>query len=176
MEKENGEIETLSTGLVMPYSPEFDMLKNENEGLINNLVREGGGVIIKKPEEVFNRELIPIRSLFDISTPLLLLVLILLLIDIAIRRLNIKYTWVRKLISLFLDMSKKYRVYQPSISGNITTSKNKKTEESLETIKNNDTIKVERKKEAKNKEIENKKGDNTEHISQLLEMKRKWKK
>ncbi|NLC67913.1 MAG: VWA domain-containing protein, partial [Clostridiaceae bacterium] len=52
----DGRSERISTGLIMPYSPEYNMLSGDNEVLLEKMAYEGGGRILDNPAQVFESE------------------------------------------------------------------------------------------------------------------------
>nr|WP_300003809.1 VWA domain-containing protein [Tissierella sp.] len=70
------------------YSKEYNI--NNNQNRLGALVSESDGIFIKEADEVFKGDLDKIYARKDLSQILLTLALILLLLDIALRRLNIK--------------------------------------------------------------------------------------
>jgi Mg-chelatase subunit ChlD len=89
MKGADGREERISTGLVIPYSPEYDILSSNDGYLLQKLVYEGGGRIIENPGEVFKGELPPVIGMIDLSMPLMIALFFLLMADVILRRLNI---------------------------------------------------------------------------------------
>lgn len=75
-----------TAGIVVPYSPEFRLLETD-AGFLKNLARTGGGTVIDRPEQAFARNLAPVRGPVGLWRYLLLVTVILLPFDIALRRL-----------------------------------------------------------------------------------------
>jgi len=88
-QEKNGEtINAISTGYAMQYSPEYK-INSEAGNKFDRLVTEIGGSIIKSPEEALKGEIPANKGQRDLVPYLLALALILLIFDIALRRLNI---------------------------------------------------------------------------------------
>lgn len=77
-----------TAGMVVPYSSEYRSAQ-ANPGLLNELANTTKGRFVTEPSEVFTR-LNQVFSAQEIAFPLLLLALILLPIDIALRRLMVR--------------------------------------------------------------------------------------
>lgn len=81
----------ITTGISIPYSKEYDIrYMNEGERLTDNIIKNGGRKITA-PEEVFKNIDSEVKEKKPIATLLILLALLLLLAEIAIRRFNIKF-------------------------------------------------------------------------------------
>jgi uncharacterized membrane protein len=79
-------INAVNTGYAMQYSPEYKI--NSSEAM-SKLVAEIGGKLITAPKDVFSGQINERRGQRDLTNLLLAIGLMLLMIDIAIRRLNI---------------------------------------------------------------------------------------
>jgi hypothetical protein len=77
-----------SAALVVPYSPEY-RIGQANPALLDQLARATGGVPLAQPADAFARADQHVGAAREIALPLLLLALILLPIDIAVRRLMV---------------------------------------------------------------------------------------
>jgi hypothetical protein len=75
-----------SAALVVPYSAEY-RIGQANPALLDQLARVTGGMALTQPADAFARANQHVGAAREIALPLLLLVLILLPIDIAVRRL-----------------------------------------------------------------------------------------
>ncbi|MDP4094689.1 MAG: VWA domain-containing protein [Bacillota bacterium] len=82
-------VKNISTGISIPYSPEYDIPSRDPGLFLEKLAYESGGRIIKNPGEVFTGDVAPVISITDIVPFLTALVIILLLLDITVRRINI---------------------------------------------------------------------------------------
>jgi uncharacterized membrane protein len=76
-------------GLVVPYSPEYGH-DQDNPNLLAEIAQATGGTALTEPEEVFAPLQQSVRSAQEIALPLLLLALLLLPLDIAVRRLMLR--------------------------------------------------------------------------------------
>ncbi|NLO39151.1 MAG: VWA domain-containing protein [Ruminiclostridium sp.] len=85
---ENG-VENVSAGVVMPYSDEYRLLDANAAGFLEKLAQTGGGRLITDPSEVFKGEIQNTGARRDLTYALILVALILLLLDIALRKLQI---------------------------------------------------------------------------------------
>ncbi|MBP7175850.1 MAG: VWA domain-containing protein [Thermoclostridium sp.] len=85
---ENG-VESVSAGVVMPYSDEYRLLDANAAGFLEKLAQTGGGRMITDPSEVFKGEIQNTGARRDLTYALILAALILLLLDIALRKLQI---------------------------------------------------------------------------------------
>lgn len=84
-----GKSERISTGLIIPYSPEYDVLPEDDNTLLQKLAKAGGGRILETPSQVFGSELAAVTGTTDPTLPLLITALVLFMLDIAVRRLNL---------------------------------------------------------------------------------------
>jgi uncharacterized membrane protein/Mg-chelatase subunit ChlD len=75
-----------SAALIVPYSPEY-RIGQANPALLAQLARATGGIALTQPADAFARADQHVGAAREIALPLLLLALILLPIDIAVRRL-----------------------------------------------------------------------------------------
>jgi Mg-chelatase subunit ChlD len=76
-------------GLVVPYSAEYRGGQG-NQALLNELAASTGGVLISEPPDAFAPTEAVVTSAREIALPLLILALILLPLDIALRRLMLR--------------------------------------------------------------------------------------
>ncbi len=85
-------------GIVVPYSPEYALPRGDRAALAR--ARElTGGTELTDPAQTFAHTLPPVRQLRDVWAPLLLLAILLLPFDIALRRLLIGRREVRKTLA-----------------------------------------------------------------------------
>jgi uncharacterized membrane protein len=75
-----------TTGLVVPYSPEYRNLGTDSASL-SAIARAGGGVLLSDVSSVFNLAVPPVQAAQPIGELLLVLAILLFPIDIALRRL-----------------------------------------------------------------------------------------
>jgi Mg-chelatase subunit ChlD len=76
-------------GLVVPYSPEYRQ-QQSNPALLQRIAQETGGNVLETPAAAFEHNLATVRRAQEISLPLLLLALLLLPLDIGVRRLSLR--------------------------------------------------------------------------------------
>lgn len=90
IEKQNGDIEIVNSGININYSEEYNIQNLlAGETLLKNASNITGGKILTSPDEVFNFQNSKVYSEKDITTLLLLIALILFLFEIALRRFPI---------------------------------------------------------------------------------------
>ena len=88
----NGEtVKNISSGIIIPYSPEYDKIAKSEDNVLERLAIEGGGRVLNNGDEVFKGELKQTVGINDMTNILLILIIILLMLDIALRRLNIPF-------------------------------------------------------------------------------------
>jgi Mg-chelatase subunit ChlD len=78
-----------AAGMIVPYSAEYRQGQGNPE-LLAALARSTGGARLERPADAFARNLAPIYSSREIALPLLMLAMLLLPIDIAMRRLMLR--------------------------------------------------------------------------------------
>lgn len=76
-------------GLVVPYSPEYRQ-QQSNVALLERIAQETGGKPLETPAAAFEHNLAAVQRAQEISLPLLLLALLLLPLDIGVRRLSLR--------------------------------------------------------------------------------------
>ncbi len=108
-----GRSERISTGLIMPYSEEYNLLEGSNEALLQKIVYEGGGRMLDDPAQTFNSTLPPVEGKADPTHALYITIFILFMLDIALRRINLR-----------VDLRKKKPV-QAMFTGNAAAAPNK---------------------------------------------------
>ncbi|GIV95920.1 MAG: VWA domain-containing protein [Herpetosiphonaceae bacterium] len=88
---ENGKpIFVQTSGLIVPYSPEYRQGQS-NPALLRALAEGSGGRELQEATAAFDHNLAAVQRALPISTPLLLLALLLLPLDIAIRRISMRW-------------------------------------------------------------------------------------
>lgn len=92
----DGRSERISTGLIMPYSSEYDLLEGSNEALLQKIAYEGGGRMLDDPAQVFKSELPPVEGKVDPTRVLFIAIFILFIIDVALKRLNLRMDLLKK--------------------------------------------------------------------------------
>ncbi|MDP5273125.1 VWA domain-containing protein [Chengkuizengella axinellae] len=97
---------SVTTGFVVPYSPEYEITNIDTEHKLNQLMEltQGRTLSMERPEEVFQFENDPSKKFYDISHYLIIAALILWLLDIAVRRLSIP--WFKWIAVLYPKTSK----------------------------------------------------------------------
>jgi Mg-chelatase subunit ChlD len=78
-----------AAGMVVPYSAEYRQ-GQRNPNLLAALARNTGGIKLEQPADAFAHNLAPVYSAREIALPLLLLALLLLPLDIGVRRLMLR--------------------------------------------------------------------------------------
>ncbi len=78
-----------AAGMVVPYSSEYRQ-GQRNPELLAALARSTGGTKLEQPADAFAHNLAPVYSAREIALPLLLLALLLLPLDIGMRRLMLR--------------------------------------------------------------------------------------
>ncbi len=171
--KEGGRVtKSLSTGIAVPYSQEYNIVREDKKAFFEKLAFESGGRIINSSRDVFSGSPPPVVSVTDITSPLLILAIVLLILDIVVRRLNISFKGINvvikkaeKLVSLIkIPLSQK----APAISRKMSTVNNKAKENTKD---RSDTQDGKRSKQTHNKDQS--KNDQDSGISALLDKKRK---
>lgn len=76
------------TGLVYPYSPEYDLRASSSRNLLEHVVSRTGGKILHKPEDLLQSELPPAWKYHEVWPGMLCLAMLLFLLDITLRRLS----------------------------------------------------------------------------------------
>ncbi|MCR4436779.1 MAG: VWA domain-containing protein [Clostridiales bacterium] len=100
--KDGGDtVKTIRSGVVVPYSPEYNIASTDPEAFLEKLAAEGGGRVLKSGGEVFSGALAPVESITDMTPPLLVLAIFLFLLDIALRRLSIPMDKIAPLARAF---------------------------------------------------------------------------
>ncbi|MDQ2087186.1 VWA domain-containing protein [Herbivorax sp. ANBcel31] len=169
IDSEGETIDTTIDGIVVPYSPEYNIDRIDGKELLERVVYESGGRIIKNSNEVFSGDTDPIENINDMTDTLLLLALILLMIDITIRRLNISF---RK----FEVILEKGRSVAAPIKNRIKIKDGKKDigkDVRVRDGKVESEVEMKKSDEDKKREKIDKNNKDTSHISKLLESKRK---
>lgn len=101
----NGEaVKNISSGIIIPYSPEYD-ITTKRDNVLEKLALESGGRVLKNPSEVFSGELQRTVSINDMTNILLILIILLLMLDITLRRLNIPFEKLAPVLVKMADRS-----------------------------------------------------------------------
>jgi uncharacterized membrane protein/secreted protein with Ig-like and vWFA domain len=77
------------SGFVVPYSPEYRQNQG-NPALLSELAKVSNGRVLDNPADAFSHDLAAVRRAQEITWPLLILALLILPFDIAVRRLLIR--------------------------------------------------------------------------------------
>ncbi|MBE6543603.1 MAG: VWA domain-containing protein [Ruminococcaceae bacterium] len=84
----NKTVDTLELGMSVTYSGEYDMFIAGGEALLSNLCSYSNGMIHTDVASIANVKMMPIRIVYDPVIPLAVTALVLILADIAIRKLR----------------------------------------------------------------------------------------
>lgn len=167
----NSEVSSsVKNGLAVQYSPEYK-ISWENSSL-DALVQEAGGAYIKSGEEVFKGELKDVSGKTDLTNSLLIIAILLLIVDIAFRRLNIALNTIAKKASSIRDKAaakKKPKKAKVKIT-EAASIKQKPEKERLKT-----EVKEQEKEEVKPVQEKPKKKDESLNTSELLKRKKNIK-
>lgn len=121
-EEESGEVKNTYKGaFALQYSDEYKF--NTNAEKLDVIVKETKGSFINKPEEVFEGKLERDYKKINLTTPLLLIAILLLMLDIAYRRLN--FNLISFLNKKKLKIKKDKKIKEKEV---IKSSKNSITE------------------------------------------------
>lgn len=168
------ESELLSTGISVPYSPEYNIVRKNPAEFFNRMAYESRGRIIDSPKDIFSGKLPPVVSITDITPYLLVMAVILLLADITMRRLRISISGVKaatgkgmKYIYKFtIPLFRKLKISQKSTAIKLKFRKSRKQYYPDRKVKQTGDDIKQPKKEDNNK-------DKGASISALLDKKRK---
>ncbi|MCX7841727.1 MAG: VWA domain-containing protein [Clostridia bacterium] len=162
-------LKTINTGINIPYSPEYDIPRSDASALLEKLAHEGGGRILKDAGDVFSGKLAPIETVTDMTPYLLPMVILLFMLDIALRRLNISLRRFEPAIRRAADAVApiKEAVTRPAARFVKSISQRPKIEPERQ---------VEKKQKPKAQEPQKKEADQASHVSHLLEKKKRREK
>ncbi|MDU5109475.1 MAG: VWA domain-containing protein [Clostridium sp.] len=128
-EEESGEVRNTYKGaFALQYSDEYKF--NTNAEKLDVIVKETKGSFINKPEEVFEGKLERDYKKINLTTPLLLIAILLLMLDIAYRRLN--FNLVSFLNKKKLKVKKDKKIKEKEVVKNSKNSITEKTSKSNE--------------------------------------------
>jgi len=183
MPSEEG-LESVSAGIVMPYSSEYRFI-NENTGsFIDKLAKAGGGRVITNPEEVFEGPVQDLGAKKDITNLLIIAALCLLMADIAFRKLKISFEPVAAFFNekvypavsrYFKSVQKRPVVHASSIpvhkpaDVNVEMQQDNKPEKPAESDTNKKTAVPDTNKEPAAQT------DRGDYVNALLNRRKKWK-
>ncbi|MEI6521202.1 MAG: VWA domain-containing protein, partial [bacterium] len=106
--KTNGEKSLQQATLVIPYSPEYGIMKN-NDSLISQIVETGKGEVNPPADDIFGRMRFGARTLSDLWTILIPWIAFIFIFDVAVRRVVIPpadvMVFIKKLIKAFKNRS-----------------------------------------------------------------------
>lgn len=163
----DGRVNAIHSGVVIPYSPEYDINKNNGRDFITRLTKEGGGRLLENVDQVFSRQLDKVWSEADITHVFLILAILVFMMDIAVRRINIPYSKIKVLSNI---------VENSWIQINKTMTAKAKTfipQPKAENVEH--TEKIEKKKPAAAPQQKEKVIEQPIHTSRLLDMKKNRK-
>jgi len=92
------------SGFVIPYSPEYQLPDGSGQDKLARLAELTGGRMLdpEQPEAVFAVAPTKTKQYEDLTRPLLILILLLWLVDIAIRRISVPwgkgFAWLRRIV------------------------------------------------------------------------------
>jgi hypothetical protein len=137
-------MENISTGVAMPYSQEYRMLDESALSFLQKLAQAGAGRIISEPGEVFKGEVQNIGGKRELTNLLILLSIILLLIDIALRKLRISYEPVialvnERLVTPVFELISRFKKVKTISNAKVNGNTNINANESKNTDKNANT-------------------------------------
>jgi len=179
----NGE-SNISTGIVMPYSQEYRILQDTNN-FIEKLAKAGGGRVITDPGQVFSGSVQNTGGMKDLTNLFIILSLMLLLADIASRKLQISAEWLVKFYN------RRIAPVAAGIAGKLTWNnsvynlfkKNSIQETSepsrdafvSEAGKGDMSIKDRKKNETEKEQVKQQVPGEVDHINALLKRRKQWK-
>jgi uncharacterized membrane protein len=89
-------IDKTAKAISVPYSPEYRITDDDPIIYLNKLVYESGGRVLSGSDDVFKGVLPESENVIDLTDILLLIAGLLLLMEIAIRKLNISVAFINK--------------------------------------------------------------------------------
>jgi len=125
-------VKNINAGISIPYSPEYDVTRKNSSRLLEKIAYEGGGRILKDGKDAFSKKLPPVVSVSDMTPILLPLIILLLLLDITIRRINIPLRKAVIVLGSVAETGMKYTV-KPLSAGIKAISRKKERNESEQT-------------------------------------------
>jgi Ca-activated chloride channel homolog len=84
----DGTVANQSSGFVVPYSPEYRVL-GDDEGLLERLARRTGGRLVSDPEQAFSHDLPSVSAPRPLWPALLAAAALLFVLDVGVRRVRI---------------------------------------------------------------------------------------
>lgn len=167
----DGGVENISAGITMPYSQEYRMPDDSAHSFIQKLAQAGFGRVITDPGEVFKGEVQNTGGERDLTNLFILLSIILLLIDIALRKLRIPMEPVAAFLNekLLLPAKGLLEKHKKEKTNEGTTDKKESPEEVLRHEEMRSTS------EEKPREKKKEHTENIDHVNALLNRRKKWK-
>jgi Mg-chelatase subunit ChlD len=184
------EVENISTGVVMPYSKEYRVLDAHAAVFLENLAQAGGGRVITDPADVFSGEVQNVGARRNLTNLFVLLALILLLFDIALRKLQIPIEpillfWREKVaapVNHYLSEVRNRKITYASVDPVIKAVSEEGTVEKpagLERVEEKAERDMNKKskqgKRHKQKEPAKESSENSAYVDALLNRRKKWK-
>lgn len=175
---ENG-VENIGTGVVMPYSEEYRLLDENAASFLEKLAAAGGGRIVTDPAQILRGEIQNTGARRDLTNLLILLALILLLLDIALRKLQIPIEpviqfWKEKILSPAVNVLAGLKQHRKAsvAAGTVTNEK-------PVVAKPSDSVVDKQFKPVKEKPKKSKGSDedanSDDHVNALLNRRKQWK-
>ncbi len=173
---EDGEVtHNVTSAVAMQYSREYRVYDDVN--VMNEFVDSAGGKFIQSPQEVYSGDVKYVRSQKSLTTPLIILALLLFIYDLCDRRLHFKFNWLKKKTD---QAKEKIKESQKAMKIRRDEKEKMKSSEKAEPVKDHP---VEKEKNIKkNVEKQRQKGDNKKiekiDTSALLQRKKErdqWK-
>ncbi len=151
---EDGEVtHNVTSAVAMQYSREYRVYDDVN--VMNEFVDSAGGKFIQSPQEVYSGDVKYVRSQKSLTTPLIILALLLFIYDLCDRRLHFKFNWLKKKTD---QAKEKIKESQKAMKIRRDEKEKMKSSEKAEPVKDHP---VEKEKNIKkNVEKQRQKGDN----------------
>ncbi len=179
--KDDDIVNTANYGIAVNYSKEYDITSSVNR--LDTLVNKAQGKFINNPKQVFVDDFENIYGMKDISRLLTIIALFLFIIDIAIRRLNLRFYKIKILGNKVVQNADRVSENIKTVvrKGNKLKPKNLKDskEKSIMTVtKNKDDNRIDIQKDNKKASDENNNGNSINKLdtSRLLKAKDKRRK
>jgi len=174
---------SISTGFVMPYSGEYRVLQ-DSEAFLEKLAKSGGGRIITDPAQVFTGPVQNDRGTKNITYLFVILSLVLLLVDIASRKLQISAEWLvkfydRRLAPVAAGIADKlirnYSVNNLFKKDTIQELSNPAQDTAVSYGKDEMSVKDSKMNETGKKPVKQQVSGKADHIDALLKRRKQWK-
>jgi len=150
-QKDGQVVGQLGTGLAVSYSPEYDIRNRNDIEFLERLVKETGGAVLDKPEQVFRENLQPVWAEIELWPYLMSLALILFVLDVALRRLKMEIP-IGKLIA---RLKPEYRrlEYSKNIPGKTAAETDEKLQIRVQEETDSDKPQLQSKEEPYGREV-----------------------